>query len=157
MTREIPLTRGFVAIVDDDDYVVLSQHKWCFDGDYAMRRPTWKGKGIYMHRIIANAPADRLTDHINGNKLDNRRVNLRFATNKENVRNGHKRKGSSRYKGVHYFKRERTWQASITVNYKTVHLGYFKDEDAAGRAYDQAAQQYFGEFARLNFPTERND
>lgn len=145
----IPLSQGRHAIVDRDIYPFLSQHKWSYSasgGGYAVR--VVLRKTILMHRFILQAPKGVQVDHINGDPLDNRRCNLRLATAQQNRRNMAPRSGKSKYKGVCTF--ESRWRASITVDYKTIHLGLFPTEIQAARAYNEAAIRYFGEFARLN-------
>jgi hypothetical protein len=163
MTREIPLTKGFVTVVDDADYEWLSQWKWCamktVSGlTYAMRMigPRGKQKRVLMHRLLANTPPHLVTDHINGNPLDNRRVNLRNCTLAENLRNCRPNTtASSPYKGVSRIKSTGKWEARIKTNGVGVYLGTFADESAAARAYDSKAREIFGEFAFLNFPNEQ--
>lgn len=161
MTKEIPLTRGQIALVDDEDYEYLNQWKWCAQykykcGNYYVVRAARKeeyidGKGrlILMHRIILNAPKGIQVDHINMNTLDNRKQNLRLATSAENQRN---RKifvnNTSGYKGVHWKKQAHRWVATITVNNKDIHLGYFDTPEEAYEAYCKAAKYYHGKFAR---------
>jgi hypothetical protein len=160
-TREIPLTRGYVAVVDASDYPALSQHKWCAlkSGHtvYAVRAvPKGSGRGmICMHRAILGLPLGRvpMVDHINGNGLDNRRANLRLASRSDNGANRRKFAiGASRFKGV-TLKRGR-WCAAIRRLGKAHHIGYYGTEEEAARAYDAAARERFGNFALLNFPTE---
>ncbi len=154
--RYIALTKGKFAIVDAADYEWLSQYKWHLVAPgklYAGRKEN--GKTIYMHREIMQPPPGMMIDHINGNGLDDRRANMRACTNQQNMRNLRKRcSGSSIYKGVYYDKRRRTWYARICHNSKSIHLGTFPTEIEAARAYDRAARELFGEFARLNFPEE---
>ena len=106
-------------------------------------------KAIYMHRLIADdAENGEVVDHINHNKLDNRSENLRICSQKENLRN---QKSGKRYKGVFYLKgRRKCWQAAIVVNGKKQFLGNFYSQEEAARAYNEAAIEYFGEFAYLN-------
>jgi hypothetical protein len=111
-----------------------------------------------MHRVIMEAGPSEVVDHINGDGLDNRRINLRKCTNAENQRNIHARRSSSGYKGVTKIQRsynlKRPWAAAISVGGargKRIHLGYFADPADAARAYDRAAQKHFGAFANLNF------
>ncbi|MFD4474593.1 HNH endonuclease [Streptomyces sp. NPDC058471] len=111
-----------------------------------------------MHRQLTGFS---LTDHKNGNGLDNRRENLRQATPAQNSRNQHgKRKprspnGSTRYVGVHWRVDKRKWQAMLVgASDGKRHLGYFNDEAAAARAYDKAAHERDPEFCNLNFPEE---
>ncbi|MBA7655390.1 hypothetical protein ES703_63294 [subsurface metagenome] len=110
-----------------------------------------------MHRQIMNPPREMLVDHINYNGLDNRKANLRLATLTQN--NRHTRRtmnpGSSKYKGVCWYNREKRWAVRITANGKNIPLGYFKDEIEAAKAYDKAARKYHGDFAALNFPLPR--
>jgi len=151
----IKLSNGFEAIVDDEDYEHLSQFKWhyCQHG-YARKNGKMvnrvKGPSTAMHRLVTGAPKDKQVDHINGNRLDNRKHNLRLCTNAENTRNQKKYKGSSKYKGVCWYARDGLWHARIKVDYKTIHLGYFQNEEDAATAYNFAAIKHFGDFARLN-------
>lgn len=152
----IPLTRGKFAIVDTEDYDHLSKHKWCATKNsqtfYACRAR--RGKKVFMHRLIANAPAGLLVDHIDGNGLNNQKHNLRLCTITQNARNrGPNRNASSRYKGISWSKCCKKWQARIRPNRKTIHLGLFDNEIQAGIAYDRKAEELFGEFAYLNFPS----
>lgn len=151
MTREIPLTQGKVALVDDDDYEWLSQYKWCFEGRYAHRGH--EGHHVYMHRMIVNAPKGMEVDHHDGNKLNNQRGNLRITTRGGNNANRPKRNNRtyhSQYKGV--YKNRKAWRVSFGTNGKSTDLGSFATEIEAAKAYDAAARAHFGEFARLNFP-----
>lgn len=91
-------------------------------------------------------------DHRNGDGLDNRRDNLRYATRARNTANRASVGGSSRFKGVSWSKRDKIWYANICVNYRTIYLGTYRNEEDAARAYDAAAKKYFGAFARPNFP-----
>jgi hypothetical protein len=123
--------------------------------DHGYRRVSIKGKHLRVHRLVAEAfidnPDNKLcVDHINGNKLDNAVSNLRWATYQENARNKSRcSTGSSRYKGV--FKAEcNKWRAVICVNGQRRYLGWFDDEREAGLAYNAAARETFGEFAKLN-------
>ncbi len=156
MSKRIPLTQGKYAIVDDEDYEWLSRHKWYAirKGNvyYAARMPKGKGrKHIYMHREILGAPNNKQVDHINHYALDNCKSNLRLCTNQENRFNSKSDKnGSSKYKGVSWYRPLRKWGAQICYNGKRIYLGYFHDEISAAKAYDESATELFGKFARLN-------
>jgi hypothetical protein len=162
--RRIPLTQGKFAIVDPEDYDRLSRYKWFAmrsrRGFYAIRMVTTKNgrrKKIRMHRQILNAPADKLVDHINHNGLDNRKANLRIVTNMQNSWNKRKQKGdySSQYKGVSWAKRVGKWHTEIYCNGSKIFIGYFDDQVAAAKAYDEMAAELYGEYASLNFPNPR--
>lgn len=154
--KEIPLTKGYVAIVDDEDYELVNQWKWCYSPcgkGYATRavQRNNKIKNIQMHRIIVNANRGEEVDHINGNSLDNRRSNLRICESKNNSWNTCSHKdGTSKYKGVFWNKQKNQWQVKICCNYKTYHVGFFDDEEEAAYSYDVVAKRFFGEYARLN-------
>jgi hypothetical protein len=110
---------------------------------------------VYLHRCILNLTDPSVkADHLNGNGLDNRRVNLRVCSPSENNRNRRKRNGtSSVFKGVSWHRRERKWHAQIqSSGKKKKHLGYFTDEVDAAMAYDDASRFYFKAFAHCNFP-----
>lgn len=169
MTRIIHLSKGCVALVDEEDYDNLMQWNWyCCTTGYAKHR-SWEkdGERLYMvmHRVIMKAKKGQEVDHINGNRQDNRRANLRIATRKQNASNSKKRKDglSSKYKGVTHINRSHTckdgtvsvydfWRAYIQKDNKYKSIGFFKTEEEAARAYDDKATELFGEFARLNFP-----
>ncbi len=143
-----------VTIVDDEDFKFLSQWRWGFDGRYAYRREQRDKviKKIYMHKVINKTPHGFDTDHINGNKLDNRRENLRTATRNQNNANRPKKPNcSSKYRGVCWHKQRNKWKAEIKVNQIKTHLGVFTSEEAAAKAYDSAALAAFGVYATLNF------
>lgn len=154
---EIPLHGGLVAIVDDGDEWVeqFAWHPWLSGSRrtiyarHGRRRPEGGYENVVMHRLILGT--DQHVDHRDGDGLNNRRSNLRLANHSQNGANAPKRLGTkSRYKGVSTH-RDR-WRAQIRVQRKYVHLGMFADEADAARAYDLAALEAFGEFARLNFP-----
>jgi hypothetical protein len=156
--RRIPLTLGQYAIVDPEDYYALSKYNWFAvpSGSiyYAMRNDFvgHKYAPVSMHRQIMSVPKWLVVDHINGNGLDNRRDNLRGITAAQNRFNRRKRaKASSKFKGVCWHKLSERWMVNISANRHRIFLGYFDNEIEAAKAYDEAAKQYHGEFARLNF------
>lgn len=154
--KEIPLTRGFVALVDDADYERINAFKWQAlvkpRHVYAVRRDR-HGRKIRLHRFILGETTARMVDHWNGDTLDCRRTNLRPCSRPENARNAraYLTKIGSRFKGVSAGSVSR-YKARITVDNKTIRLGTYSTEIEAARAYDEAARHYHGAFARLNFP-----
>ena len=156
--RWVPLTQGKFALVDEVDYESITTKSWCYNSRHnrAFRKspPGVRPMQTFLYREIMGVtdPAIQV-DHINGDPLDCRRANLRLATNQQNARNnrGHRRR-TTPYKGVSPSGRvSKPWSAKITVEGRTVNLGRFTNAEAAARAYDRAAIEYFGEFARLNF------
>lgn len=153
MSKQIPLSRGKFALVDDTDFDWLNQWEWCATaGGYAMRRVTnadGSSTYIYMHRLITGAGENVFADHINHDTLDNRRCNLRIATPGESMRNIRARQGrSSVFKGVTLTKGR--WLARIQIDGRTVPLGVFLTQRDAALAYNEAAIRLHGEFAHLN-------
>lgn len=150
--KEVPLTGGKIALVDDEDFENINQHKWHVSrGGYVVRstpRILGKQQSIYLHKFILTSPNE--VDHINHNTLDNRRANLRIATRSQNMANTRPRPGTSKYKGVYWHKRDMQWCAQLRVNYKTVYWKRFNSEKEAAIAYNKAALWYFGEFAVMN-------
>lgn len=155
---EIPLTKGKVAIVDIADYEWLSQHKWYaqWSGQkwYAARRVHNLGERshiVFMHREIVEAGHGTEVDHKDGDGLHNTRANLRLATRPENMWNrSAQTNNTSGYKGVGWNKDRRKWQAQINVRGKYKYLGLFEDVRDAANAYDAAARELHGEYARTN-------
>lgn len=148
----LPLEDGKVIIIDASDYATVCGYEWYLSNKgYAVA-----GGGttkVSMHRLILGLEGSQPhVDHINGVPFDNRRCNLRICTHAENLRNTKKQKDcTSIYKGVHKDANE-NWVAAITFNGKKRYLDRFDHEDDAAKAYDEAACELFGEFAKLNFP-----
>ena len=137
MTKTIPLSQDKVALVDDEDYDKLIVRKWIAQ----QHTKTWYvvasgNPWLSMHRLIMDCPSDKQVDHINHDGLDNRKENLRIVTNSVNQ---HNRRGVKGYQFIGY---RNKWKATIMVNYKQMHLGYFDTEEEASAAYQQAKQKY---------------
>lgn len=148
--KEIKLTQGKVALVDDVDYEWLNQFTWSVgDGGYPQARVY--GKTTRMHKLLLSSSRECPVDHINMNKLDNQKANLRNVSLRQNAINrGKQVNNKSGFKGVYWRVDKRMWQAGIHVYGKTFYLGIFKNILDAAYAYDNAARRVFGEFARLN-------
>lgn len=155
--KEINLTKGYVAIVDDEDYERVNQFQWTVTitpsgSAYSFRTDYSSGgkKTIYMHRFVANTPDDLTCDHINHNTLDNRKENLRNCSHQDNMLN---RKispsNTSGFKGVSRYNGK--WYAKVSKGKKIVFRKSFPTKIEAAHAYDKVAKEVFGEFANLNF------
>ncbi|MEN6335263.1 MAG: AP2 domain-containing protein [Phycisphaerales bacterium] len=158
---QIPLTQNRFAKVDPEDYVWLSQFRWCCkanrDTCYAIRHIQEHGrtKRIHMHRQIMNTPNEMICDHKNHNGLDNRRLNLRNCTIEQN--NANRRSSphaTSEFIGVSYCRKRDKWVSSIKHHGRAKNLGQFDRPEDAARAHDKAAWETWGEYANLNFPDE---
>lgn len=160
--KTIPLTLGYVAIVDAEIAEYLSQFSW-----HASPRKSGKvyargwvnGKKAYMHHLVLDwygIPRGKVTDHIDGNGINNTRANLRAATDSQNSCNHGKLRSdnTSGFIGVSFNKKVKKYDSRIYYEGETIFLGYFDDKEDAARARDAAAVKYHGEFATLNFPEE---
>lgn len=162
--REIILTNGAAALVDDEDFDLLSSYRWSqlphgyVKAHHRSRRDDGRmvDKGLYMHRLIlglSDAGRDVQVDHVNRNRLDNQRANLRRCTFQLNQANRPKQRTSnpsSAFKGVTWG--GKSWQCKIGLH--STFLGAYDSESDAARAFDAAARTAYGEFALLNFPNE---
>lgn len=161
----MPTTKGVLAVIDKADAERVGQHWWC--AGFSRKTGTWnihrgrknaEGPGpkkISLYRFIMDAPDGIEVDHKDGDRLNNRRSNLRFATRLQNMANIHVAKGgTSQYRGVSWAKNDGKWVAYIQFQNKSRYLGHFSNEEDAARVYDKAAQELFGEFCILNFPEE---
>ena len=160
MAIEIPLTQGKVALIDDEDFDLVSGFKWNVKNDkntfYArtkIRRDGLGRRNILMHRLLLGLTDPEIkTDHRDGNGLNNTRENIRACSHAQNMRNtGAYATNTSGFKGVHWHKQRRKWQASIKVNGKRKSLGLYITPKEAYMAYCKAAIEMHGEFA--NFGT----
>jgi len=147
-TCKIPLTNGGFAIIDKEDFDKVSKYSWC------RLKSGQITTTLYLHRLVfrKNVRKNECVDHIDGNTLNNRKCNLRACTLIENFLNSRKwrRKCSSKYKGVCWDKGSRRWVARIGFNHKRYCLGYFKSERKAAKAYNEAAEKFHKQFAKLN-------
>jgi HNH endonuclease/AP2 domain len=159
--KNIELTQGQIALVDDDEFEVLSQTKWyarwnkITQSFYALRnarRDDGSRYKIYMHRQIAGDISGMDVDHVNHNTLDNRGVNLRLCTRAQNGANYRRVRSNSTsgYRGVSWHKLLQKWRAYIYVYGKQFNLGYFDDIADAVAARSVAARKYHGEFAVMD-------
>lgn len=154
--KHIPLTKGKFAVVDDEDYEVLSCYKWSASTGkgkkwYAVRMGDYKL--ILMHRQIMNPPKGLEVDHIDSDGLNNARNNLRVVTHRQNIMGKKKHKNTaSKYRGVIWNKSRNRWNAQIKVNYKGIYLGSSKIQEEAAKMYDIASIKYFGIYGKTNFP-----
>jgi hypothetical protein len=156
MSKEIQLTQGRVALVDDEDFDELTKLSWCLSSrsrpPYATTNIKISGKyrTVDMHRYLLNPPRGVEVDHINGNGLDNRRSNLRICTHAQNTRNKRSTPRSG-FKGVSLGSGcKKSWTARIRADGIDLYLGSFPDPVLAASAYNKAALKYYGEFACLN-------
>lgn len=154
--KEIPLTKGYMAVVDDDDYECVSAHKWCVSGDarktlYAM---SWikfvdgKAQFTYLHRFIMGAQKGDIVDHMNKNGLDCQKHNMRFCTYRENNINRTTRPNVSGFRGVEATK----WNSGgFRVRVDQKHIATVSDAIVGAHIYDCIARIRHGRFARTNF------
>lgn len=156
----IPVGTRCSALVDEEDFEIVSKYKWSISGYGYARAAKYdtgildknghiKQRVIKMHRLIMNAPTGISVDHINGNPLDNRRKNLRLCTMSQNLSNRPRQKNNtSGYKGV--YSHQGKWVAEVKCKGKKFYLGIFDDKNSAALAYNVAAKKYHREFAVLN-------
>lgn len=154
--KKIELTQGKYALVDNDYFEKLSKWKWC----YGARGYAYRGDGsktrprVWMHREILQTPSDLFTDHINGNKLDNRRLNLRAVTHAQNTKNRHSNilPQESGLRGVYpvTYKTSTKWWSYITNNKVRHYLGVFETKEEAAKAHRRAAERYHQEFSSVS-------
>jgi len=149
--KEIKLTQGRVAKIDDEDYPLVSQFKWYYHSTgYAFTGDGQGGKLRMHYAIMARLPKYQV-DHINGDRLDNRRQNLRHVKAQYNCWNkGLPANNTSGYKGVSWDKKTSRWRARIKIDYIQYNLGGFDNAVDGARAYNEAALKHYGKYTRLN-------
>jgi hypothetical protein len=151
MTTEVILARGQIALIDDEDAELVLRWKWHLGTWGYVTRTILRGEKMLLHRLLLSPPDGFQVDHINNDKLDNRRHNLRVCTAAENQRNRGALRGSlSKYKGVVFHYATGRWQAQISVDRRHIYLGLFDCEHEAATAVNVAVLKYHGEFAWLN-------
>lgn len=161
-----PLPDGQFFLVSEEDKEAVSEWNWCLNSDGYVQRGESIGNGrtrtLRLHRDLMKARPDQIVDHINRDKLDNRRENLRFVTKTQNNVNSDKlqtRQTSSKFKGVYWESNTGKWKAQIGVSVdgkkKRLNLGRFNSEAEAAKVYNEAAVKHFGEYAKLNM--EKSD
>jgi hypothetical protein len=135
--KEIPLTQGKIAIVDDEEYELFIKYKWCVGGGYARRNDSFKGKRItlQMHRVITNCPMGFEVDHIDGDKLNNRKDNLRVVNHRGNMQNRHVVSDTSSFPGVSYDVSRQKWRAVLHIGGVQKQCGRYDEERNAAQAY----------------------
>ena len=141
--KTIPLTKGYEAIVDDEDYEMLNKFKWhahvsrrmIYATNTTKRDLNGKQKTIRMHSLLMHPPRGLLVDHIDGNGLNNQKSNLMVVTNRINCAHNHNRSNGSKYPGVTWERRRKHWVAQAQIDGKHVHIGSFPTEELAYEAY----------------------
>lgn len=158
--REIELTQGHVALVDDEDFDAVNQYQWhalASGSTYYARRNHVNEDGtramLILHRVLMNAPDDMEVDHEDGNGLNCQRYNMRLATHSQNKMNAPYRFNTSGYRGVVSLSPGR-WTVRLMKNYRNIGGGTYDTPEEAARVYDQLAREHHGEFATLNFPED---
>lgn len=157
--KKIKLSQNKFALVDDEDFEWINKLKWYYSSyGYATSKSS-NYKTIFMHREILKVSKGMVIDHVNRNKLDNRRENLRICNNSQNNANKSKQKGefSSLYKGTYWDKFNKLWSCQITINNKIIRIGRFEQERHAAMAYDIWAKELHGKFAVLNFNSAQSE
>lgn len=150
--RLIRLTNGGYAIVDQDDYEFLSQWRWQRDPDGYARRSEGAGakrRGVFIHHIVARTPKGLEPDHINRNRLDNRKENLRNVPKGVNLRNCEAHcNNKAGVLGVYFAKDRNRWRADTHCQGKTIHLGSYYTKEEAAEAYQSFVKRLFDEAAK---------
>lgn len=149
--KYLKLSQGKYAIVDDADYDVVKDIKWYYHNAGYAATKYFSGKTMLLHRYLMQElsfDSEMLVDHVDGNKLDNRRSNLRICTHSQNMQNSKiSKKNTSGHKGINAHKYG-LWRARVIIDGKEI-CKYFKTKTEAVEARKLLVQQYHGEFARL--------
>jgi len=155
--KKIQLSRGYEALVDDDDYDRISKYTWAItttlNHKYATRYANINGRRtrVSMHREILGLHGEKiLVDHIDRDGLNNQKCNLRLCAHRQNSMNRISSRGTSKYKGVSWNSLRKKWRAVIGYKGYVKHLGFFDSEEEAAKKYNKEAANVFGEFALLN-------
>lgn len=144
------LPNGNEALFDREDYPKIAQHRW-MQSDRSYVYTTIDGHNMMLHRLIMDCPDGMVVDHINHNRLDNRKCNLRICTTMQNSWNTIHPRSTDGFRGV--TKRKNDWRVEITVNHERIIIGYYDTFEEAVEARLKAEQFYLGEFA----PKEYDD
>lgn len=156
--KTIQLTQNKIALVDDEDFEKINRHKWHVlktkNNWYAVTKEKNNRKhrkSFLLHRVVLNAPVGLQVDHKDGNGLNNQKENLRLCSLAQNHQafQTKSKNSTSRFRGVRF--KKNAWDAQIKTKGKSFHLGCYKTEEDAARAYDKKARELFGEFAATNF------
>lgn len=145
--------RHWLVMVDDEDYEYLNQFYWFVDsyGSVSSKLGGKGRRGMLLARLLLNPPDNLEIDHIDGNRLNNQKSNLRLATSSQNkINRGPRIDNKSGYKGVSWHSQRKKWTARIMINGNNKHLGLFENLVEAARSYNVAALEYYGPFAWLN-------
>lgn len=142
---------GKFTLVDDEDFEKVNKFKWNLNQKGYVRGTARAGRNR-LHRYLMQCPKGLEIDHINGDKLNNRKENLRICTcsqNSKNKKKGIRNNQTSKYKGVTFV--SGGWRVHVWNNYRKLYLGEYKTEHLAAIVYDFAVKQLHGEFAKTNF------
>ena len=149
---ECVLPTGESFIIDSEDYCLVSKYRWVSNrSGYFLASTGERNSHVFLHRMVIEPPDDMFVDHIDGNKSNCRKSNLRICSQTDNNRNvGVKSNNRCGYKGVYWASDRGKWRTEITVDRKHIHIGSFETAEEAARAYDKCALFYFGEYAKTN-------
>lgn len=150
--KEIKLTKGKIAVVDDEDFESLNKFKWLSYNRYAARATYVTGDGkqtwIFMHRFLKNCPKNLQVDHINRNTFDNRKCNLRIATHQQNSFN-HPGYGNRGITKITNRPLKKPYCVRLMINGKGLYFGYYKTIKEAKKVWKSKAKEYYGEFSNI--------